>query len=206
MLRIGEIVHDNINPLMNVSFEYEDIVKRLIKFNYPSSEIELLACLIISQTESQYKNYLIKVLMSLDNVPIEKLIDSWQKSDLDFNEEKLSFLFSKEELLLTKGKDIEEDLHKYEKKFPNLFRDGLATEFYPTKKKGMLILRRLIRHYFEDYKKLNSFQRLILYFITAQMLVSWESSCIYLGGMILDGRKVKEMSDWFCQVWPIYKS
>lgn len=70
----------------------------------------------------------------------------------------------------------------------------------------MLYLRRLATNYFRDYKKLNSFQKLVLHFTVAQMLISWESSCIYLGGMILDGRKIKETSDWFCQVWPIYKS
>lgn len=205
MLRVGEIVHDDINPLMNVSKEYEDVVKRLVGFNFSSQDIKLLACLIVSQTEAQYKKYLIKVLKSLDNLNIDQLISDWQKGELEFDEEELSYLFSKEEFLLIKGKDIEEDLHKYEKKLPNLFRDTLATEFYPTKKKGMLILRRLAIHYLNGEKKLDNFQRLILHFIIAQMLISWESSCIYLGGMILDGRSVKEMSDWFCQVWPIYR-
>lgn len=205
MLRVGEIVTDDINPLMNVSKEYEGVVKKLVNFNYSSSEIKLLACLIVSQTEYQYKKYLIKVLLGLGNLPVKQLIDDWQKGDLDFDEEKLKHLFSNEEFSFLKDKDIEEDLHKYEKTFPDLFKDRLLTEFYPNKKKGMLYLRRLITQNLKDYQVLDNFQKLIIHFVTAQMLISWESSCIYLGGMILDRRILEEISNWFCQVWPIYK-
>lgn len=206
MLRVGEIVHNSINPLMNVSQEYESVVKKLAKFNFSSQEIKLLACLIVSQTESQYKKYLLKVLQDLKKLSIDKLIDDWQKGNLEIDEEKLKPLFTEKEFLFFKERDLEDDLHKYENKFPNLFSDGLMTEFYPTKKKGMLYIRRLSAHYLKNYKNLNDFQKLILNFIVAQMLIDWESSCIYLGGMILDNRNIREMSNWFCQTWPIYKN
>ncbi len=205
MLRIGEIVTDDKNPLMNVSKEYQGVVKKLANFSYSSDEIKLLACLIVSQTEHQYKKYLINVLQRLDNLPIKQLIDDWQKGTFEVDDSTLRHLFSKEEFLFIKEKNIEEDLQKHESQSPNLFNDGLITEFYPNKKKGMLYLRRLATHYLKNYQKLNSFQKLVFHFIVAQMLVSWESSCIHLGTMILDVWEAEKISKWFCQVWPIYK-
>ncbi|KKQ24472.1 MAG: hypothetical protein US38_C0004G0013 [Candidatus Roizmanbacteria bacterium GW2011_GWC1_37_12] len=79
MLRVGEIVTDDKNPLMNVSKEYEKVIRKLVKLSYSSQEIKLLACLIVSQTEYQYKKYLINVLQRLNNLPIKQLIDDWQK-------------------------------------------------------------------------------------------------------------------------------
>ena len=78
MVRIGEIVKKDKNPFMVVSKEYEDIVKKLSVFNYPSDESKLLGCLIISQTEHQYKKYLIKVLLQLKEINTKNLIENWQ--------------------------------------------------------------------------------------------------------------------------------
>ena len=58
MLRVGEIVKGDGNPLMNVSPNYEDAVKKLSQYSFSSKDKELLACLILSQTERQYKKYL----------------------------------------------------------------------------------------------------------------------------------------------------
>lgn len=204
MLRIGEIVREDKNPLMVVSSEYEDVVKKLSIFNYSSNEIKFLACLIISQTEHQYKKYLINVLQRLNNLPIKQLIDDWQKGKFEVEDDKLQPLFSEKEFLFLKNKNIEENLQKYEVQFPNLFNDGLITNFYHNKKKGMLYLRRLIINHLSNYKELNDFQKLIFHFIVAQLLNSWESSCIHLGLMIIDNWSVKKMSSWFIRTWPIY--
>ena len=204
MIRIGEIVKEDKNPLMVVSKEYEEVVRKLSAFDYSSNDLKFLACSIISQTEHQYKKYLIKVLLGLRELKLDELIEDYQKSQLDFNDEKLKRFFSKNEIDFLKDKGIEDNLEKYQPRHRSLFDDNLNNAFYHNKKKGMIILRRLTTFHLKDLASLNNFQKLVFYFIVAQMLDSWESSCIHLGTMILDGWKVEKMTRWFCKVWPIY--
>lgn len=206
MIRIGEIVKNDKNPLMVVSREYEEIVKKLSMFNYSSEETKFLACLIISQTEHQYKKYLIRVLLRLKELNAIALTEDWQNARFEVENEELKSLFSDEEFNFMKDKDIEEDLSKYQIQYPSLLQDGLNDAFYHNKKKGMIILRRLITFYLKNNIPLSNLQKLTLYFVVAQLLDSWESSCIYLGLMILDGWTIDKMSEWFCATWLIYRS
>ena len=204
MIRVGDIVKNDPNPLMNVSSEYEQVVSQLAKADLPSGEVKLLACLIISQTEKQYKKYLLTVLKTLPKMPPEELISAWQQADFAINDTDFKHLLSQDEFTLVQNLDLEQHLEPYEQDYPSLFRDGLDTSFYPTKKKGILYLRRLIINYQRQYDQLDPLAKLVLHFITAQMLISWESSCIHLGLMIINNWEIEDMSRWFNKVWPIY--
>lgn len=204
MIRVGELVRHDKNPLMVISQNYETVVKELASMETVSPEKKLLACLVISQTERQYKNYLIKVLLDLAIRSNEELTDDWQNSDLEVDRSRLDFLLSDEEFKLLGGKDIEAHLDDLEKGNPGLFKDDLSNAFYPNKKLGMLYLRRLIRERLEDPDVQGDFERLVIHFVMAQLLISWESSCINLGHMLLEDWNIKKMSEWFCETWPIY--
>ena len=204
MLRVGEIVKGDGNPLMNVSPNYEDAVKKLSQYSFSSKDKELLACLILSQTERQYKKYLIKVLSDLENLDADKLVAVWQKGSLEVDDEPLKNLLTKEEFELLNELDIEPHLEEYEDKFPKLFDDGFDSNFYPTKKKGMLYIRRLVKYYLKEIEKYNDLQKLIVYFVMAQLLGNWEPSCIHLGKMLLENWEINKKCDWFSYIWPIY--
>lgn len=204
MLRIGEIVKGDENPLMNVSPNYEDVVKKLSSFNFSLKDKELLACLIISQTEKQYKEYLIKVLSNLENLDPDKQVENWQKGSLEVDDEPLKHLLAKEEFDLLEKLDVEAHLEKYEDKFPKLFDDVFNSDFYPTKKKGMLYIRRLAEYYLKQIEKYNDLQKLIIYFVMAQLLGNWEPSCIHMGKMLLEDWEISKIYDWFSYTWPIY--
>lgn len=205
MLRLGEIIKADKDPFMVASNNYEEVVRELSSYTFPSDDKKLLACLVISQTERQYKKYLLKVLAQLESLDLLELIKDWQEKNLEFNDNNFHFLLSNNEVRLLSGKDIETHLEEYEKGCPSLFNDGLNTAFYPSKKKGMLYLRRMILYCKDKEASLNDFQKLVLYFITAQLLLSWESSCTHLGLMLLNNWKIKEMAEWFIKVWPIYE-
>lgn len=182
MIRIGEIVKNDLNPLMKVSSDYEKIVKQLSSKKYSSKEEDFLACLVISQTEKQYKKYLIEVMENLSELPLQKLIDDWQNFNFEINDKGLEDLLDE-----------------------SLFNDSLNNAFYHTFKRGTLYIRRLIVQFKNNEKDLNDFQKLVLHFVAAQLLHSWESSCIHLGLMLLNDWKIEDISKWFIKIWPIYK-
>lgn len=204
MIRLGEIVKRHENPLMVVSPNYEDVAKKLASFDFKNEKLKLLACLVISQTERQYKKYLISVLKDLPKLPVSKLVNDWETSSFEVKDENLRDLLSSDEYELIKNKDIEDHLEKYEKDCPKLFEDGLNNTFYKTKKKGMLYLRRLIIKSLGEIQSYDSLRQLILFFVTAQLLDSWESSSIHLGMMLLENWEIEDMAKWFNKVWPIY--
>ncbi len=204
MIRLGEIVKRHENRLMIVSPNYEDVAKKLASFDFKNDELKLLACLVISQTERQYKKYLISVLKDLHKLPVSKLINDWETSSFEVKDEDFIDLLSTDEYELIKDKDIEDHLEEYEKDYPKLFDDGLNNTFYKTKKKGMLYLRRLIIKSLGEIQNYDSLRQLVLYFVTAQLLDSWESSCILLGMMLLEKWEIENMTKWFNKVWPIY--
>lgn len=179
MIRLGQIVKIDKNPFMVVSPNYEKIVKDLSKFNFSSQQDKLLACLVISQTEKDYKKYLLHILYNFEKPPIDKLITDWQNNNFEIKE-----------------KGIEKIIDdKY-------FNDGLNNAFYINRKKGTYLIRQEIIKY--NINKLNNFKQIILYFITAQMLHNWESSCIHLGFMILNKWNLKDIKTWYTKTWPIY--
>lgn len=203
MIRIGKIIKNDPNPLMNVSDGYEEVVIKLSNYNFQDSEKKLLACLIVSQTEKQYKKYMVHVLRNFNDR--SHLIDDWQNSNFEINDEDFKHLLTKKEYSYLKDLDFEDHLEDYENnENPDIFNDGLLLEFYPTKKKGMVYWRRLTRELLEGYDKFSTFKKLLIHFITAQLLVSWESSCIHLGNLILDGKTREQIADEFIRVWPIY--
>jgi len=204
MIRVGEIVKNDSNPLMNVSGNYEEIVKKLAGLEYSSDEKEFLAVLVISQTEKQYKKYLIKVLQKCCTLNVKDLINAWQDSDFTINDEDFKSYLSADEFNLLSGKDLEAHLEEFEKDYPGLFKDGLNTAFYHKKKKGMVYLRRMVVCYLGKQENLSNFKKLVLHFVAAQMLDSWESSCIHLGKMILEDWDINKMSEWYNYIWPIY--
>lgn len=200
-LRTGQIVKDHANPLMLVSPHYEDVVERLAEREYSDPHKGLLACLVVSQTEAQYKKYMVLVLRDLADIEqnLSKLIDVWQQNKLTVDDEDFKSLLTDEEYALVKDQDFEAKLTDH----PELFQDGFSMAFYPTMKKGMIYWRRLARQHLDNYSNLTPYQKLILHFVTAQMLVSWESSCIDLGLMLLDDWRIEDMAR-FSTVWPIY--
>ena len=204
MLRIGKIVTQDKNPLMNVSAGYEQVVRVLSMFEFKDDETRFLACLILSQTEERYKDYLLTVIPDFEKLPLKDLITAWQENNFSFQDDRFSTLFNKSEFELLKKLDIEDHLEEYEPKYPELFKQGLSWEFYPTKKKGMVILQRAIKHYLPKLSEMDDQHKLVLHFVAAQLLISWESSCIHLGKMILNGWPLEQMREWFCSVWPIY--
>jgi hypothetical protein len=204
MLRVGEMVKGDKNALMNVSSNYEDTVNKLSKRRFSSNENKLLACLVLSQTEKGYKKYLIKVLNNLNSESPKQLTEYWQSGKLEEEVDNLKHLLKDNEHSLLKDVNLEDHLDEYEDKHPNLFDDSFDTDFYPTKKKGTLYIRRLVQNHLDKIDSYNDFNKLIVYFVIAQLLVNWEPSCIHLGKMLLDKWGVKKMSEWFCAVWPIY--
>ena len=206
VIRVGEIVKGNKNPVLNVSPEWESLVNLLSKKKYDSKDKELLAVLAISQTEMQYKKFMIKALVVLDRIDssMDGLIADWNEDDLEIRDEDFKHLFSKEEFSLIKKVGFEDHMEKHEDEFPDLFQDNLLLSFYPSKKKGMLIWRRLTIPFIESYDSLSTFQKVILHFITAQLLISWESSCIHMGKMLVEDWGIEEIAEWFNKVWPIY--
>ncbi|OGM09516.1 hypothetical protein A2Z67_01575 [Candidatus Woesebacteria bacterium RBG_13_36_22] len=204
MLRIGQVVKGDENFLMNVSPNYEDVVKKLSQYSFSSKERELLACLVISQTEKQYKNYLIKALLNIGNLNIERLVEDWQKGNMDVEDEGLQSLLTKGEYELLSGLNLEDHLEKYDERYPNLFDDGLSKDFYPKKKKGSLYIRRLVKKQLTQIGEHDDFKKLIVFFIMAQLLTNWEPSCIHLGKMLLEDWEISKMCEWFSYVWPIY--
>lgn len=204
MIRIGKVVKEDNNPLMNVSTGFLKVVRELSVYDFPSNNLKLLACLVISQTEKEYKKYLIKVLTNLERVNSKRLIDEWQEGSFETDEKKINYLLSKEEVNFLSQFSFEDSLEQSAIEYKNLFSEGLVKEFYPTKKKSTLILRRLIMENLKKSSRYNEFQKLILHFIAAQLLVSWESACVHLGLMILKGWEVPEMYFWMNRVWPIY--
>lgn len=203
-LRLGTIVKDHTNVLMLVSPNYEAIAKRLAQHTYRTQHTKLLACLVLSQTEEQYKKYMILVLQGLQDIEqnLDTLITSWQENRLNVRDEDFKHLLTYEEYALLHGKDLETKLDKY----PQLFNDGFNMVFYPTMKKGMVYWRRLAESYFKTYHQLTQYQKLLLHFITAQMLVSWESSCIDSSLMLLDDWTIEDMAERFDTLWPVYRS
>ena len=190
-LRIGQIVTEHANPLMKVSKGYAEVVERVAGLQFSDVHRELLACLVASQTEEQYKKYMVLVLQNLATVEKEakSLVDLWQSNKLAIDDSAFVRLFTESEKELIAPKDFEDWLSDH----PELFNDGFVMDFYPTMKKGMLYWRRLSRDYVQDYANLTNYQKLVLHFVTAQMLVSWESSCIDLGLMLLDDWELEPM-------------
>lgn len=205
MLRIGQIAQGDQNPLMNVSPSYEETVRKLSAFDFPDKPLTLLACLILSQTEKQYKKYLLYVLKDLSNLNLNAKISAWQESAFEVSDGEFRHFLTDGEWSLLKDKNLEDHLEEEEKALPFLFADGLSTTFYPTKKKGTLLIRHLVRNFLESKENLNSLQKTILYFTIAQLLISWESSCVHLGLMILNNWELEETENWFTQTWPIYR-
>lgn len=191
---------------MNVSPSYEETVRKLSAFDFPDKPSTLLACLILSQTEKQYKKYLLYVLKDLGHLDLDAKISAWQGSAFEVSDAEFRYLLADEEVSLLKGKNLEDHLEEDERSLPSLFADGLSTTFYPTKKKGTLLIRRMVRNFLDSKENLNSLQKITLYFTIAQLLVSWESSCVHLGLMVLNGWKPEEIEGWFTQTWPIYKT
>ena len=70
-IRIGEVLKNQDNILLNVSPEYERIVIELSK----EGKHSFLRSLIISQTEREYRGFLIFVLSNIENLD-EELIES----------------------------------------------------------------------------------------------------------------------------------
>lgn len=201
-LHLGQIVTEHSNPLMVVGSAYRGVVARLADSDWDDPSRMLLACLVASQTEAQYKNYMLLALLGLTGLPADaaSLVDAWQDNRLAVPEDRFEPLFTPAEWELLRGRSIESHLDDH----PELFDDGLSTVFYPTMKKGMALWRRLSVEHATGYDRLDDLQRLVLHFTTAQLLVSWESSCVDLGLMLLDGWDVQHMSDRYALVWPIH--
>lgn len=192
---------------MNISQNYLRLVFELSDFDFfENPEKQLIACLIVSQTEKRYRQFIIFVLQRLENLNPKSLVESWQGNNFQIIDSDFKNYFSKKEFTLLEKLDLEDHLEKYESEFPDLFHDGFENAFYPTKKKGMAYWRRLAKIYLQNYKDLNKLQKLILHFCMAQALVSWESSCIHLGLMILENWEINQISENFVKVWPIYRN
>jgi len=204
MIRIGEIVKGDKNRLMNVGSGYERAIRDLSVFNFDSTEKKLLACLVVSQTEKQYKNYLIKVMLGFGIQSTEELVNDWQNSNLMVDQSPLYFLLTDSEKRVIDGLEMESHLNGLVKDNPQLFDDGLSNVFYPNKKLGMLYLRRLVKQRLRRPEKLDDLEKIVVHFVMAQLLLSWESSCIHLGLMLLDNWKIKDIDKWFTTIWPIY--
>lgn len=202
-LRLGKIVKQDNNPLMLVSPGYEAVAKQLASHTFSNPRHKLLACLVVSQTEKRYKRYMVLVLKDLSTIEqnIPKLIDLWQQNKLEINDADYEALLTEHEWNLLKDQNFEAKLDDH----PELFNDGFSMAFYPTMKKAMIYWRRLVKQNLAYYDQLNSYQKLVLHFVTAQMLVSWESSCIDLGLMLLDDWGVEKMAERFDATWPIYR-
>lgn len=202
MIRIGNIVEFDDNPLQIVSPNYKKIVLSLSALDFQDDKNKLLGCLTVSQTQKRYKQYMIYLLHNLEDLPVKKLISAWQNDSFKIKDEDYSFLLSEKENKLLAGRNLEDKLSNH----PELFNDGLLMEFYPTMKKGMVYWRRLTKKLLSEYDSFDQIRKLVLHFITAQLLISWESSCIHLGKMILEGYSIENISVRFNAVWPIYTS
>lgn len=206
MIRLGEMVKGDKNALLNVSSEYGNLVHKLAHENTHM----LFRCLIISQTEREWRNFPIFVMANFDQIYKKQqfLVDSWQKNNFILKLSNLRTLFNNEKewkLFLQYFPNPRNDFEYGEKKFEPLFDDGLSKVFYRSRKRDDIILRRLISKHLSKMKKLNDFQVLMLHYVAAQLLDNWESSCLFLGKMIMENWKVKTMRDWFCNTFLIYR-
>jgi len=202
MIRIGQIVENDNNPLMNVSQNYKKLVKKLSQFSYADKQTKFLGCLIVSQTEKRYKHYMIHVLKHIKDNPLQELINSWQENTFQVVDNDYSYLLNEKEREILHSIDLEERLIDHSE----LFDDGFVLEFYPTMKKATIYWRRLTNELLKDPDALNSLQRLVIYFITSQLLISWESACLHLGRMVLNRYSIDKIHNIFCEVWPVYRN
>jgi hypothetical protein len=202
-IRIGEILKNEKNVLLDVSPEYEKIVKELSK----DGKHNLLRALIISQTGHNYRDFLIFVLRNMKNLDEELIVKKWNDNDFEVDINSFEDLFNNEKewkLFLEYEPNLKNTFEYDEKKFGTLFNDKLSKIFYPSRKKKDIIIRRLIAKYLGRIDELDDLRILILHFIAAQLLISWEASCLYLGKMILERWNIKKMKEWFCDVFLIY--